>query len=221
MIQTLIDKQDSFEIIRDQVAAILVTEVASQKSLAVDAGKDEALWDFKVYTERSNPWEAYLNDISALTPIVNVWYDNSNFSESQSNIVEKQATEGIFNIDCYGVANSSDNQAGGHNPGDQEAAFTVQRVVRLIRNILMSAEYTYLGLRGLVWQRWPQTITMFQPQQDRGNVRPVIAARIGFKVKFNEFSPQISGDMLELLSVTVKRSEDGEVLFDADYDYTA
>ena len=221
MIQTLIDKQDSFEIIRDQVAAILVTEVASQKSLAVAAGKDEVLWDFKVYTERSNPWETYLNDISALTPIVNVWYDNSNFTESQSNIVEKQATEGIFNIDCYGVANSSDNQAGGHNPGDQEAAFAVQRVLRLIRNILMSAEYTYLGLRGLVWQRWPQTITMFQPQQDRGNVRPVIAARIGFKVKFNEFSPQISGDMLELLSATVKRAEDGEVLFDADYDYTA
>lgn len=219
MIETLIDKQDNFEVIRDQIAAILVTEVASQKSLATEAAKDPALWDFKVYTERSNPWEWYLNDTAEFTPIVNVWYDNSNFSETQSNIVEKQAAEAIFNIDCYGVANSSDNEAGGHNPGDQEAAFAVQRVIRLVRNILMSAEYTYLGLRGLVWQRWPQTVTMFQPQQDRGNVRPVIAARIGFKVKFNEFSPQISGDMLELLSATVKRAEDGQVLLGADYEH--
>ncbi len=221
MIQTLIDKQDSFEIIRDQIAAILAAEVVSQKQKATDAGKDPALWDFKVYTERSNPWESYLNDTAELTPIVNVWYDNSVFSETQSNIVEKQATDGIFNIDCYAVANSSDNVAGGHNPGDKEAAFAVQRVLRLVRNILMSAEYTYLGLRGLVWQRWPQTVTAFQPQQDRGNVRPVIAARIGFKVKFNEFSPQISGDMLELLSAQVTRAEDGEILLDADYGYTA
>lgn len=220
MIDTLIDKQDSFEIIRDQIAAILAMEVTNQKQLATDAGKDETLWDFKVYTERSNPWEAYLNDMAEITPIVNVWYDNSVFSENQSNIVEKQATDGVFNIDCYAVANSSDNQAGGHNPGDKEAAFAVQRILRLVRNILMSAEYTYLGLRGLVWQRWPQTVTAFQPQQDRGNVRPVIAARIGFKVKFNEFSPQISGDVLELLSAQVSRAEDGEILFDADYDYT-
>jgi len=220
MIQTLIDKQDTFEIVRDQIAAILAAEVVSQKALAITAGKDPALWDFKVYAERSNPWEAYLNDIAEQTPLVNVWYDSSNFSESTSNIVEKQATDGIFNIDCYGVANSSDNPGGGHNPGDQAAAFAVQRVLRLVRNILMSAEYTYLGLRGLVWQRWPQTITMFQPQQDRGSVRPVIAARVGFRVKFNEFSPQISGDMLELVSASVKRTEDGEILFDADYDYT-
>ena len=220
MIEALIDKQDNFEIIRDQIAAILATEVTNQKQLATAAGKDPALWDFKVYTERSNPWEGYLNDTAELTPIVNVWYDNSNFLEASSNIVERQTTEAIFNIDCYGVANSSDNEAGGHNPGDKEAAFAVQRIIRLVRNILMSAEYIYLGLRGVVWQRWPQTITMFQPQQDRGNVRPVIAARIGFKVKFNEFSPQLSGDMLELLSATVKRAEDGQILFGADYDYT-
>lgn len=217
MISTLIDKSDNFEIIRDQIAAILAVEVTSQKALALAATKNPALWDFKVYTERSNPWESYIEDISELTPIVNVWYDNSSFLEASSNIVERQTAEAIFNIDCYAVANSSDNIAGGHNPGDQEAAFAVQRIVRLVRNILMAAEYTYLGLRGLVWQRWPQSITVFQPQQDRGNVRPVIAARLGFRVKFSEFSPQISGNVIELLSTTVKRSEDGQIVFVADY----
>lgn len=219
MIDALIDKQDNFEIIRDQIAAILATEVDSQKALATAAAKDASLWDFKVYTERSNPWENYLNDTAELTPTVNVWYDNSNFMDTSSNIVERQTTEAIFNIDCYAVANSSGNIAGGHNPGDQGAAFAVQRVIRLVRNILMAAEYTYLGLRGLVWQRWTQTVTVFQPQQDRGNVRPVIAARIGFKVKFSEFSPQISGPGLELLSTTVKRTEDGQIVIRADYEY--
>jgi hypothetical protein len=219
MIDSLIDKQDNFEIIRDQISAILTTEVASQKSLAAAAGKDATLWDFKVYTERSNPWERYLNDMSELTPIVNVWYDNSNFDPAASNIVERQATDAVFNIDCYAVANSSDNEAGGHNPGDQEAAFAVQRVIRLVRNILMAAEYTYLGLRGVVWQRWPQTVTVFQPQQDRANVRPIIAARVGFKVRFSEFSPQISGNALELLTTTVKRTEDGEVVLEAYYEH--
>lgn len=217
MIESLIDKQDNFEIIRDQIGAILVAEVASQKALATAASKDPSLWNFKVYTERANPWEAYLNDESELTPIVNVWYDSSNYPEATGNTSSRQMAEAVFNIDCYGVANSTDNPLGGHNPGDQEAAFTVQRVIRLVRNILMASEYTYLGLRGVVWQRWPQTITMFQPQQDRGNVRPVIAARIGFRVKFNEFSPQISGNMLELISATVTRTDDGQLLLGADY----
>lgn len=218
-IETLIDKEDNFEVIRDQIAAILVTEVASQTALATAAGKDPALWDFKIFTERSNPWEQYLNDFDDTTPIVNVWYDNSNFMPGKSTIVERQNAEAIFNIDCYAVANSSDDGASGHNPGDEEAAFAVQRVVRLVRNILMAAEYTYLGLKGVVWQRWPQNITIFQPQQDRGNARPVIAARIALRVSFNEFSPQISGDVIELISGTVKRAEDGQIVIEADYEY--
>jgi len=220
MLSALIDKQDTFEIIRDQIAAILATEVDNQKTLATAAAKDPSLWNFKVYSERSNPWELYLNDSSEKTPIVNVWYDNSSFDPAASNIVERQATEAVFNIDCYAVENSSDNIAGGHNPGDKESALAVQRVLRLVRNTLMAAEYTYLELRGVVWQRWTQSVTMFQPQQDRGSTRPVIAARIAFRVKFSEFSPQISGNVLELISTKVSRTDDGQIVIGADYDHT-
>jgi hypothetical protein len=219
MIENLIDKQDNFEIIRDQIATILKTEIVSQKAKAADAGKDETLWDFKVYRERSNPWENYLNNPQETTPIVNIWYDNTSFDPLQSNIVKDQIAEGIFNIDCYAVANSSNNENGGHNPGDRDAALALHRTLRLVRNILMAAEYTYLGLRGLVGQRWPQNITVFQPQQERGNVRPVIAGRISFKVKFSESSPQISGNVVELIANVVYRAEDGEILLGADYEY--
>ena len=220
MIQNLIDKQDSFELIRDQIAAILATEVASQMDLASADGKDPDDWKMRIFAERSNPWEEWLNEQTDKSPIVNVWYDNSNFDPGASNIVERQATEAIFNIDCYGYGVSEDVVAGGHKPGDKEAALTVQKALKLVRNILMAAEYTYLGLRGLVWQRWPQSINMFQPPIDGRQTQQVIGARIAFKVKFNEFSPQFDLNVLELVSINVLRKEDGEIVLEADYDYT-
>lgn len=218
-ISSLIDKQDNFEIIRDQIAAILVTERNSQKQLAIAAGRDPALWDFNVYTERSNPWEQYLNRSSA-KPIVNIWYDSSSFDRSASNVMERQATDGVFNIDCYGYGISSNNGTTGHNPGDREAAYEVQRTLKLVRNILMAGEYTYLGLRGTVWQRWPQSINIFQPQIDAQNVQQIVAARIAFNVRFNEFAPQVVGETLEGVLIDVKRAYDGEIILETDYIYT-
>lgn len=220
MIDSLIDKQDNFEVIRDKVAAILVAEVAEQQKLAAAASKNPLPWKLRVFTERFNPWEQYLDKPNDKSPLVNVWYDNSNFPEASGNISERQKSETIFNIDCYGYATSSDNSAGGHNPGDREAAFALQRAIRLVRNILMAAEYTYLDLRGLVWQRWIQSITSFQPQQGTNPVQDVIAARIALRVGFNEFSPQITPEILELVSVDVFRTEDGQIVLEADYDYT-
>jgi hypothetical protein len=217
MIQALIDKQDNAEIVRDEIAAILLAEAASQKALAVDAGKDPALWDLRVFTERSNPWEE-LNEDNA-TPIVNVWWENENFNESASNTVSQQQADAVFNIDCYGYGISQDDTEG-HKPGDREAAFEAQRAVRLVRNILMASDYTYLGLRGLVWKRWPQSITIFQPQISERNVDNVVGARLALGVKFNEFSPQYTGVTLELVSMKVYRKETGELLLDTNFDYT-
>lgn len=218
MISTLIDKQDSFEIIRDQIAAILVAEIVNQQTLATNAGKDPLDWKLRVFTERSNPWEQFLNGPTDLSPIVNIWYDNSNMQPNASNISERQKTEAVFNIDCYGYGRSRDNGVG-HIPGDRDAALEVQRAVRLVRNILMASEYTYLGLRGQVWQRWPQSITAFQPAQDAQQYQKVVAARIEFRVIFSEFSPQYEGEILEKTSIEVNRKEDGEILLAAEYDY--
>jgi hypothetical protein len=221
MIAELIDKQDNFEVIRDQIAAILATEVANQMALATAGGKDPDNWKLRIFSERSNPWEQLLNEQVDRSPIVNVWFDNSNFDPAASNISERQKTEGVFNIDCYGYGISSDEVGGGHNPGDKEAAFEVHKALRLVRNILMAAEYTYLGLRGVVWQRWPQSITVFQPQLDGRQMQQIVGARLAFRVVFNEFSPQVPAETLELVSVDVKRTEDGEIVVEADYDYTA
>jgi len=223
-IASLINKQDGFEIVRDQIAAIIALESASQQALAHTAGENKALWKMRVFTERSGPFEEWLNpeDLRGVdkSPIVNIWYDNGSFPMNKGNTVERQLHEATFNVDCYGVGFSADDPSGGHVAGDQEAAIEAQRAVKLIRNILMASEYTYLGLRGTVWRRWPQSITVFQPQIDGRPVQRVVGARISLRVDFNEFSPQAVPETLELLSVNVKRSETGEVLAVANFDYT-
>lgn len=221
-IATLIDKQDNAEIVRDQIAAILAVESAAQVALATTAAKpDPNDWKLRVYQERANPWENLPSKTSDRSPVVNVWWDSSAFEANASNIVERQKSSTVINIDCYGYGKSANAGAGGHTCGDQDAAETVQRAVRLVRNILMAAEYTYLGLRGVVWRRWVDSITMMQPQQDNQNVHHVVGARLAFRVEFNEYSPQVVPETLDLLTVDVLRAEDGEIAVEADYDYTA
>ena len=219
-IQTLINKRDNFEIIRDQIAAILVAEVANQMQLATNAALDPDDWKMRIFTERSNPWEQWLNNTTDKSPLVNVWYDNSNFNQKSSNISERQNSVSIFNIDCYGCAESADNPSGGHFAGDESAALAVQKAIRLVRNILMASENTYLQLRGLVWQRWPQSIATFQPQIDGNQIQQVVGARVALQVSFNEFAPQYQAETLEFVAIDVKRAEDGEIVLEADYDYT-
>lgn len=215
----LIDKFDTFEIIRDQIAAILVLEVVNQKTLAAAAAKDPALWDLKVYIERANPFEAFQNDNPDVTPIVNVWFDNEQFDKSASNLVERQKGTGVFNIDIYAVG-VSQTDGTGHKPGDREAALEAQRAIRLVRNILMAAENMYLQLtRQTAWDRIPQAVTLFQPTIGDQPVQNIMGARLALSVSYNEFSPQVEGEIMELLSVDIKRTEDGQLVAEADYEY--
>ena len=220
MITQLIDKQDSFEIVRDQIAAILKLEVTNQVQLATVAGKDASLWDVDVFSERSNPWEQYQNAEvdEPNTPIVNVWFDSANSDDAASDTVERQKVNGTFNVDCYACGISTETGEG-HNPGDQQAALNLHRVIRLVRNILMAGTHTYLGLRGLVWGRKLDSITIFQPSADDSTMQNIVGARLVFRVIFNEFSPQVESVPLELVSVQVKRAETGEILLLTEYQY--
>lgn len=208
----LIDKRDNVEIIRDQIAAILTIELEHQSVLS-------GLPQPRVFIERSNPWGQFLTASGGEQPIVNVWFDSSSFDEAASNVVERQKCEAVFNVDCYGFALSTNDATpgAGHAPGDLHAALEAQRAIRLARNILMAGAYTYLGLRGLVWKRWPQTISMFQPQIDNRAVQRIVAARLALQVQFNEFSPQVQGEELETLIVEVRRAETGQLYLRAEY----
>ena len=160
-----------------------------------------------------------MNQVDDRTPIVNIWFENTSYDKATSSIVERQKSDATYNIDCYGFGLNRDGQDGGHISGDEDSAREVQRAARLVRNILMSSEYTYLGMRGVVWQRWPQSITQFQPQLDDRSSQNVTGIRIAFNVMFNEFSPQFEPAELCELALDINRADNGQLITTALYDY--
>jgi len=219
-IAALIDKYDNYELVRNEIAAILLAETSSQQALATAEGKDPTLWAFDVYLERFNPWERYINDRTEKTPIVNVWYDSDTTDLGASELISRQKHDGIFHIDCYGRGISRSDGGAGHVPGDRDAVLEAQRVTRLVRNIIMSSTYTYLNMQGVVWRRYVQNRMIFQPSDNQRPVQQVMAGRLTLAVEYNETSPQYEGDTLELISAEVSRADDGKVYFTAEYDVT-
>lgn len=226
VIGTLIDKNDTFEVVRDQIAFILKTNVEAQMALAITAGKDPALWDMRIFLERANPFEQFLPDEPENTaPIVNIWYDTQGFDRRKGNVTNRQQSDTTFNIDIYGYGVSSADGTG-HKAGDKVSALEAQRGVRLVRNILMADINTYLQLPkgnvegGGFAGRWIGSIQSFQPEIDERPVTNVNAMRISFTTSFNEFSPQKVNEILTTIGLTVRRAETGEVYFIKEIDVT-
>lgn len=227
LIQTLIDKQDTFEIVRDKVALILAEESAQQQQLAVADGKDPALWKLRVFTERTNPWEFLRTDDGRppadLSPVVCVWYESSNLDQRASQTIDRQQMEATFHLDVYG-AGVTEVLAGGAGQvaGDETAAKEAQRGARLVRNILMADSYVTLGIDralGLVGQRHISTIQTFQPEFANQNAWQLAGLRLALQVKVSELGPQTPAVILEEISAIV-RDEDGAILIDALFEST-
>ena len=218
MIPFLIDKQDTSEIVRDQIAAILASESENQRALAETAGEDPAQWTFRTFIERSNPWADFLDATEPQPPVINVTLETANYDLGTSTIVGRfTGTSALFNIDCYGHGMSSDNLDDGHTVGDLMGSLEAQRAARFVRNIFASAQYTYLGMRKTVHRRWVESMTILQPSAEGRELQQVVAARLALRVEFNEFAPQHVGETLELISATIKRKRTGEIYFVGDY----
>lgn len=211
----LITQPDGFEVVRDQIAAILVLERDDQMAQAQAQSLDPEQWNFKVFTERSNPWGDYLNEGADLTPIVNVWFDSDSFSDSASVRSAYQKCNGFFNIDIVAPGTRTANMT-----GDEDAARTAMRVARIARNILMASNYTYLGLpRGTAWDRKIESREAFQPPIGSDSTIRINGLRLRMQVSFNETGPQFEGVPLAGVDIEIKRKETGEVYIDLAYDY--
>jgi hypothetical protein len=219
MIDTLIDKTDGFELINNQIAQILADEVANQQILAGNAGKDPSLWKIRVFSDQFHNWEQYQTPelMSDKSPIVNVWFDSSSSKKSASNRMERQVTTGRYNLDLIAWGGATQN-----NTSDYVASKNLKRAIRLIRNIIMAGEYTYLldkaTPRELVSGRWLEGINFYQPDQDQTNVQMVIGGRLSLSVDFVEYSPQYTPSSLEDLYIDINRAEDGEVISQLGFD---
>ncbi len=229
---TLITKQDNFELVRYQIAVIIIENQAAQVVLA--AGEpDPNLWKLRVFAERANAWEQFLNapDAGAAadeSPIVNVWYETGTFDQSKSDVVEHQTHLGVFNIDVYGWAQARTDGGTGQIPGDLAASQNAERGMRFVRNFLMAAQNTYLQLRDKggaplgpgVGMRFPQSIEKFQVDVGEVAAHQILGMRLSLQVSFSEFSPQEDHtNLLDLVTVDIKRDSDGLLIAETDFQF--
>ena len=135
-LQSLIDKNDSFEIVRDQIAGILVAELANQQALAVIAAKDPLDYTLDVFIERDWPIEKWLDAdgtaTAAVVPIVTVSLETMTRANAKSSIPgAKQAYEATYLIDVLARGVTSDEAGSGHRPADFSARVDCHAAVRL------------------------------------------------------------------------------------------
>jgi hypothetical protein len=228
LLQSLIDKRDNLEIVRDQVALILLLELANQQQKALAVGKDPQEWKLRIFTERGNCWGDFTSDDSGdsdterpavdLTPIVSVWVNKATYDRARSLPVVRQQADASLVVDIYGggIARSKD---GGHATAELQASNEVLRAYRLVRNILMSGNASNLAMPGVVGDHWPTEFeTVSQPNEDldKPKFERVAMGRLQLSVSFLEFAPEYVGEPLETLAVGVKRRETGELYFTAN-----
>lgn len=232
LITQLIDKVDNSLRIRDQIGALLAVESASQQAKATELSKDSRLWKLRVFVARSNAWELFQNPPDAsdpeaaatfdATPIINVSFDQEAFDKAKGDQHERQAADGTYFIDCFGLGISADDPNGlGHFAGDALAETEAHRAACLVRNIVMASAYITLGFPGkpnpVIWNRWVQSIQISAVPASERIAQHVCGARISLGVTFNEFSPQYEAAALKLISLEVKRADNGQLIVAGEF----
>lgn len=221
-LQSLIDKQDSSEIVRDQIAGILVAELTNQQALAVLAAKDPLDWTLDVYIERDFPIEDWLNtdtDLTAATvPKVSISVETSTRIDASSSVPgAKQVYEVTYTIDVLARGVNAEEAGAGYTPADNDARIRCQAAVRLVRNILAATENRRLQLPSIVWGH-PHFRTFEYGQAPIEETQPNFSVWNGrgrFIVQMTEFSPEYEGEPLELVRIDV--SDDGGVIMSTEF----
>jgi hypothetical protein len=218
LITSLIDKQDSNEIIRNKIAVILATEEANQRALATAASKNPDLWKFAVYIERSKPWEVLTDtdgDEIGDFPLVNVSFDNDRFDNKGGSIIGMQKTTGTFYLDCYAHKTKTASLS-----GDEATSKEAERIARLVRNIIMYGDYSYLGLPGIVTKRYIVRREKLQPDTRQEGFENIVVCRLTLDVEYEEYTTQSAGVSMDEVFGQCKLSDSSQVLFETKFDYT-
>ena len=208
-IQTLLNGKDNIEKIRDAIALILKNELSNQYALAETAGI-ESLEDFNigVYLESARPWELTENEVGGNPlPLVNILLNEMRRVEGKAgSAIGRKRYTASFSIDCYACGNAESD-------GDdaRQAALKAWRIAGIVRSILMSGFYAYLGMRGVVLERDMPGIKTGIPSNLAESAAAVTVARIDFSVSFYEDSPQGDGAELEEIQFEAV-GKTGEVL---------
>ncbi len=175
--------EQGFELIRDAIASILITELASQAILQPDAHLIEILQNTTVWKERLGNIGA--EETFIVLPILfSATYDNQSIQDAEGS--------NTFFLDCYGRGKQNDS-----TPEEQVAAIDLQRLIGIIRNIFEHPLYIRLGFEpGFVTSSHITSIqrTQIEKQEDGANMTMY---RITMLVKASEVTSGIPGIPLD------------------------
>jgi hypothetical protein len=180
LIPDLISGPDNVEIVRDQIAALLSLEFQNQYELAVRAG-DRYSYDYNpgIYIENHRPYD---NPDNELISLVNVILQKTSFPPGNPRL-GNQKGKAVFWIDCAAVGN--DFQAA---YDDTRAALRAWKLARVVRRIIMSDQYAYLGLRGTTGSRIITSLEAGSPNNQGDSALAFIVIRITLEVEYLERS---------------------------------
>jgi hypothetical protein len=203
-IYELISDPDNVEKLRDHIAIIVKGETQNQYTIAQEQGASDAEdYNFRVFIENSRPYDTE-DGIPAIEPIANIRLQKA-VPEGSNSRLGPQKEKAIFIIDC--ITFGAD---GGEDWNEKSAIIRAWKAARMIRRILMSEQYTYLGLRGIVGSRLVASIETGVPENG-GDAFTVAAARITLEVQFMERAIETSGPIIEAIDFTIEPFT-GEVL---------
>lgn len=199
-IQERICGLDNIEIIRDHLARVLKCELDNQAALAPDPPDGRAA-AYRVFMENPYPYEF---DASAPNcPVVNVALQEISAMPSARSGQQKQ--KAVFIIDC--IASGDD---GGSDWSEKAAPIRALAAASVVRRILMSDSYVYLGLRGIVGSR--NIVSIQSLARETEDAAPSLAvARITLEVAYIEGAIEAASEILEDIGFSVLPSS-GEVV---------
>jgi hypothetical protein len=129
-------------------------------------------------------------------------------SASPGSTLNNTKYTGQYVIDCYGCGNAKREDEESLTD-DSLATIKAWKTARIVRNILMSGFYAYLGIRAIVQKRSIKKITTIIPSGLPDSAIAVTAARIILEVNFFEQSPQAQATDLE--GISFKSENSGKV----------
>ena len=177
----------NFEIVRNQIGAIIKLELEGQASLNTEEAE---LLSASVFVERTKKID------HTETPLINVLFDNGVPNSQDTNT---QDNTYAYNIDFF--TGSKTNQ---DEEGDKLSRFKMNRLMGVVRAILESPHYRTLGLATpSVMNRMITNITAGGPI-DNEDSRNVMFGTLTLGVRISETTEQFKPIPLQGSDTTVK-----------------
>ncbi|MGL4981722.1 MAG: hypothetical protein ACRC4W_02485 [Treponemataceae bacterium] len=184
----LISEKDNIELIRHRIVEILSFELENQKNLAESAGlSDKDLYNIAIFEEALRPYDYDHQHF----PLINVLLNETQEQKGSNAILGSQNYTANFEIQCYAKGTSFDEQ--GEFISDVQQSFTSAWVVaRLVRNILMSGQYAFFGMKKKVLRRRLSGLKAGVPSDLAQAGFSVACVVLSFSVDFFEDAPEVS-----------------------------